>query len=159
MKADVGTRVPKDTYEADLEVLKSYQAYSAEIIRLSLLGIAGLAFFLVQLVPNTSISDGVADQLTGILLGFSAALFLLATGCALSHRYHSSDGFACHIKAIRLASLGESALERAVKEGRHRNRIYKLSNRWLVAAASLFGAGGLFFVLGYGRLLWLWAGG
>lgn len=146
--------VPEERYRADLELLSQYQGYSTEIVRLSLLGIAGLAFFLLNLAPEKTDAADLRDGFAGAALGVSSLLFILATGCALSHRYHSSDGLHYHIKSIRFSESGDSTA--ADKAAGTRNQIYRKSSVWLGAAVSLFGAGGFFFVLGFGRLIYLW---
>ncbi len=156
MKTDLGTTpVPEDQYRADVELLTQYQSYSAEIIRLSLLGIAGLAFFLVNLAASKDAPVQMRDAWAGLCLGISSLLFIMATACALSHRYHSADGLHYHIKAIRLARVPDNGAE--VKSASDtRNQIYSTAGRWLAASVSLFGAGGFFFVFGFARLVYLW---
>lgn len=147
--------VPEVRYRADLELLAQYQGYSTEVARLSLLGIAALAFFLTDVVASEEAGEQFRDKLAGLLLGVSSGLFILATACALSHRYHSADGLRFHIKSIRLTDSGEA--KAATETAAARNAIYRTAWRWLGAAVSLFGAGGFFFVAGFGRLIYLWA--
>jgi hypothetical protein len=156
MKIDTGTPVPENLYKADLEILDRYQGYSSELIRLSLLGIGALAFFLAQVALGEHTPASLKDWLAGLALGISALLFALSTACALSHRYHSTDGFTSHIKAIRSANAQPPEPSEALKHANLRNRIYKVSGWWLGAAVSLFGAGGFFFVFAVARLVYLW---
>src|SRR5208283_265654 len=152
MNIDIGTPVPEDAYKSDLALLDRYQNYSSELIRLSLLGIGALAFFLGQVSARASYPS-LKDGISALALGSAAVLFTLATACALSHRYHSSDGFASHIKAIRLSTIDPDAAQR---EAKLRNRTYKKSGRWLGAAVVLFGAGGFLFSFVIARQVYLW---
>ncbi len=157
MKIDVGTPVLEDAYKADLEILDRYQSYSSELIRLSLLGIGALAFFLTQVALAHEPPSDLKDELAALAFGISALLFTLSTACALSHRYHSTDGFASHIKAIRFATGKPPRATEAAMEACLRNRTYTVSGRWLAAAVGFFGAGGFFFFFAVARFVYLWA--
>ena len=49
MGVEIGTPIQEPRYRAGLELLDRYQGYFSEIVRLSLLGMAGLGFFAVKL--------------------------------------------------------------------------------------------------------------
>lgn len=149
--------IPEDQYRADLELLDRYQKYSSEIIRLSLLGIAGLAFFVVQIVSGEHVPQQFKDWIAGILIGLSSALFVCAAAAALSHRYHSTDGLFYHFKSLRLANSDPPQTDKAAETAKIRNGIYRKAGHWLTAAVCLFGASGFFFVFGFGRLIYVWA--
>ena len=143
MEIDIGTPVSEDTYKADLALLDRYQSYSSELIRLSLLGIGALAFFLGQFSATSGLV-ALKDGLSAVALGAAAILFTFSTACALSHRYHSSDGFASHIKAIRLVSCDSPDYQQAQCEAKLRTRTYKVSGYWL-GLLQAYSARGAFF--------------
>lgn len=156
--SDLGkVKISEDQYRADLELLDRYQKYSSEIIRLSLLGIAGLAFFIVQIVSGEHVPEQSKDWVAGMLIGTSSVLFMFATAAALSHRYHSTDGLYFHFKSLRLTNSDPPQTEKATEVAEVRNSIYRKAGIWLTSAVGLFGAGGFFFVLGFGRLIYVWA--
>lgn len=151
MDPEIGTPINEQRYRPDLELLDRYQGYSSEVARLSLLGMAALGFFAVQLPSEQR------DPIAGVCLGVAALLFALATACALSHRYHSTDGFYYHLKAARFAEQEPPKTDQALKAAEKRNSIYGHSGKWLGAAVSLFGAGGFFVLAAIARFVFLWA--
>jgi hypothetical protein len=114
--------VSKDAYEIDLAVLDRYQSFSAELLRLALLGQAGCGFLIANVVFKAADSSGSL-----LFFGaFSSARYLLAAGslslvvstaCALGHRYFSTDSITHLVRRLRLrkrlTELLESDPERA----------------------------------------------
>ncbi len=92
--------LPADTYNADFQLTDRYQAFSTELIRLSLLGIAGYGFLIANVVLKS-------DENLNILAGQSMALgagvvFLgLTTALALAHRFFSTGCLAYQISILR----------------------------------------------------------
>lgn len=141
-KSEPGTDVPEERYRADLELLDRHQAFSSEIIRLSLLGVAGVAFFIARMVSQQSSPPSFRDLFTGVLPGISSLLFLLAMAWALTPRYHSFDGFFDHIPSIRLATGGELKIEQAEDTARKRNLIHKKIGEMACGGGLAFRCGG-----------------
>jgi hypothetical protein len=106
----IGLAIDENAYKVDLELQDRYTAYSAEILRLALLGIAGYGFLLKDLVftehaPLSFIHrayDGWYLLMGGaISLGCSAAL-------ALQHRLCATDCVACVAAFIRKNACGRA---------------------------------------------------
>ncbi|MDD5581020.1 MAG: hypothetical protein PHY16_17330 [Methylobacter sp.] len=104
----IGFPVDEKVYKVDLELQDRYTAYSAEILRLALLGIAGYGFLLKDLVfaehsPTLFVhrAHDVWFLLIGgvICLGISAVL-------ALQHRVCATDCVACVAAFIRKNACG-----------------------------------------------------
>lgn len=113
--------IPKEAFESDLALLDRYQAFSAELVRISLLGVGLVGFFFTK--PE------VRNDLSTIASTVAAGAFAFATALALGHRYFSSDGIHYHLKSLR----STSETERTVREG-HRNGAYKRSGGFLSAS-------------------------
>jgi len=104
-------KIPDNTYEHDMAVSNKYQNFSAEVLRLSLLGIAAIGFLLTNTIFKGSSGSSQADQSdpTGILISagfrYSVALSLIclgvSAGCALLHSFASADTIAWHLRVIR----------------------------------------------------------
>lgn len=99
------TSLATDQYGPDLAVLDRYVAFSAELVRLSLAGIAAYGFLLARAfasngapTPFLRVLHTVNPQLT-IGLGCLA----LAASCALAHRYFATDGLT-HIVRLQRAT-------------------------------------------------------
>jgi hypothetical protein len=175
--------VPESEYKADLALLDRFQGVSAEIIRLSLLGIGVLGFVLKGIIDAKPTPTWLKDSCLGILVCVGALLFALSSFAGLLHRYLSADGFYYHIKDIRVRgsrALAEGTLEgsgrtraavasqavsaRSNREGAMataaadmRNWRYEYSGYLLFAASILLGIGGLFLAAALARLVWIFA--
>src|SRR4051794_19369465 len=102
--------LPDNTIDRDFAVSEGYQAFSSELLRLALLGIAAIAFLLVQLDPGTKDSPSLIRKHLADLnpwLYFALAGFGVCSAAALGHRYCSNDGLACHLKYLRLRERGQ----------------------------------------------------
>jgi hypothetical protein len=144
----------KDTYEVDLAVLDRYQAFSAELLRLALLGLAGYGFLIANVAME--LGDPPGKMVLGSLfaarypLGLGAVLLALAAICALGHRYFSTDSVTHHVRRLRLCkrieALGgapEAAQLTAIM--RHESEsLHKDLNRcrWLLVGSGIFLLGG-----------------
>jgi hypothetical protein len=136
--------LPKDALEQDWKVTDGYIAYSAELLRLSLLAITGIAAICLKLFDK-------GKPLQASVRGFALplAFLLISSGCALAHRYVATDSMYWHIEGLRRTLRRRPALPVAadpkkshpsdeVKAAtllRNRNGRYKLANYLLVAGA------------------------
>jgi hypothetical protein len=102
----------EEVYAADFALGERYQAFSSEIVRLALLGIAGYGFLLAEVAPSDSIASSEffarLRQLAPLLIAGLLALGL-AVGCALAHRFFSTDCLAHQITIVRLLRRREGA--------------------------------------------------
>lgn len=91
-------QVPDRTFSEDLQLSDRYQNFSAELLRLSLLGIAAIGFLVANILfKDSSQSLKLADIATGQFKGFlSVSLVSLGLPDAgtLLHRYFSTDSLA-----------------------------------------------------------------
>jgi hypothetical protein len=92
--------IDRDAFELDLKINESYQQYSAELLRLSLLAITGLAFVWLRIyLPDTP--HGVHPPRFGAFMASSFALLAISAAAALVHRYTAADSLAYHLTALR----------------------------------------------------------
>lgn len=86
-----------------MELHDRFQNFSAELLKLSLGGIAVVGFFL------TAISGEKAELFKGVIRSqafllsvvFSVVMFSVSIGAALIHRFLASDGMFYHLRAIK----------------------------------------------------------
>ncbi len=140
----------------NLIVLEKYQAFSTEILRLSLLGIAGYGFLVANIALK--IEDGGLHLLA---TGFLRPLFLilgvfslaLSSLSALAHRFYSSD---CLTHFVRLLRLNNSKIdcsdiieaeERSLEKDLNRCKLFLL-----VACCGLF-SGAVFVAMSFSLVL------
>lgn len=102
-----GFALKEDLYKADLAVLDRYQAFSSEMLRLALLGIAGYGFLISNVLFR---GDGngrypYLDLLAQNRLVLIVGLLALATASAtaLGHRYFSTDCLTHFVRRLRLS--------------------------------------------------------
>ncbi|MDP2824193.1 MAG: hypothetical protein Q8O52_16135 [Sulfuritalea sp.] len=102
-----GLPIEENAYKVDLAVLERYQSFSSELLRLSLLGIAGYGF----LIANVIFKAG-PDNKYIFLERFANSKYLLAAGAialgisavaALGHRYFSTDCLTHFVRRVRLS--------------------------------------------------------
>lgn len=96
--------IDEDTYKVDLAVVDRYQAFSAELLRLSLLGITGYGFLLSQIVFKGNESTLFFHSLSDYrwLLGIGVFVLGLSSAFALGHRYFSTDCITHYVRLLRL---------------------------------------------------------
>lgn len=145
--------IPVDGLKHDWELLDKYQAFSAELLRISLAGIGAVGFLVTALAGEESLLKitGVpptsrwAMAVTLLALGLSA-------GAALAHRFVSSDSMACHISLLRM-ELRDRPDEDIKRERALRNRRFKQSGRLLLLSSWLLGVGALALAVSFIALL------
>ncbi len=154
--------LPADTYNADFQLTDRYQAFSTELIRLSLLGIAGYGFLIANVVLKS-------DENLNILAGQSMALgagvvFLgLTTALALAHRFFSTGCLAYQISILRTltrldgshwtAEEREANEQRLNRERREQLRKLRFCHLCLMTSAASLVAGAVCVVYVFAAVL------
>ncbi|HYP49411.1 MAG TPA: hypothetical protein VEQ34_00615, partial [Pyrinomonadaceae bacterium] len=104
-------KIPERTFEYDLAIGDRYQNFSAEMLRLALLGITAIGFLLLNFFLGTSDKApeafGIAKKTLAnsdfrFYIFSSLYLFGFSAGFALLHRFFTSDSLAYHLKYLRL---------------------------------------------------------
>lgn len=124
----------KRSFTDDVTILDRYQSFSAEILRLSLLGVGVIGFLVTTAVQKTEpcIQRVVSLSSPGVryLLIVSLGAFGFAAAFALIHRYYSTESMACHLALERLSS-GDSGRE---EEKKARDIAFQISGFAIAAA-------------------------
>lgn len=105
--------LPSGTFEHDVAVSDKYQRFSTELLRLSLAGIGGIGFLLVNYLFSPQSRDQfkwlVKNTTFGFWLVLSLLFFAVSAGLALFHFYFGADSKSYHLKYLRLEQrLGDS---------------------------------------------------
>lgn len=138
--------VPADSHRIDLELFDRGQKLSAELLRLSLAGIAVVGFFLTKI--STDPSAHAASNALKLWLSSAVLACVLSTLFSLLQAFFASGAMFHHIKAIKLLQLEDQALNDALKgtlSVREKkfiaaHRLLMASAIFLVIAACLLGA-------------------
>lgn len=139
----VGVAIPEDAYKVDVALLSQYQSYSAELLRLSLLGIAAVGFLLKDVAlggkpEQTHFLVRLLDNSWIVIVSICALGF--AAACALAHRIFSAESFACMTLFLRCTDPAHpQALDNARAE-RERAQFHKQLTRaaWCLIGSAFF---------------------
>lgn len=163
-------KLPDDTIEKDFVVLDKYQAFSAELLRLSLLAIGGIGFLIANVFKLGDANGAFADFLqkanNKISLVGSLILFGLTAAFALLHRYYSSDSIACQLHYYRMITRGlESDFTQDLNTKKSKADIekdcmrlgLKLSTVFILLATLCLGFSSIFLCISF--IFWLFPDG
>ncbi len=145
-----GVPLKSDIYEADFTVVDKYQSFSAEILRLSLLGIAGYGFLIANIVlkaphERAFLAEFSKPETVWVLIIGTVALGLSAA-TALGHRYFATDCITHFVRGLRAErhklSTSKDDSKRDPGEIMHDEQKSLEDDvalcRWLLIASSLF---------------------
>lgn len=100
----VDIALAEDSFRADFEITDKYQGFSAELVRLALLCIAGYGFLLANLVLEDANPGPFFENLLTYkwVLALGIVSLGVATASALAHRFFSTDCLAHQVTILRL---------------------------------------------------------
>jgi len=106
-----GYPLDEGEFQVDLQVVEKYVSFSTELLRLSLLGIAGYGFLIANVVLNVKTEGGglaflsvfsQPETVTVLWLGLAALGSTAMT--ALAHRYFAADCITHFVRRVRLSN-------------------------------------------------------
>lgn len=134
-------------YKAELELLDRFHTFSAELLRLSLIGIAVFGFlyenvFSKIVVPDTNLKDAFPPKLA---CGIGVLLFSFSAAFALAHRYFSTDAAGFYVQGLRIRFRisevdklkNENGPQEKTMLENELNRWIKLRGTWLTICSGL----------------------
>jgi hypothetical protein len=136
-----------DSFADDLTILGKYQDFSAELLRVSLIGLSGIGVLALHLFFEAAGSDKPVHPLSAwVKFAIAASAFLLSgsAATALAHRFFSSDAIACQLKFLRL----DIADRDSQLEGKDWEAALKRSTRAVAWSSALLAAAAFVFVVG-----------
>lgn len=144
-------KMDETNYKAELDLVDRYQSFVAELLRLSLLGIAVFGFLYEKIFKDIGPQElctnlGAAKYLAAvgvIMFGISAAV-------ALIFRYCATEGARFYIEALRLKSKNGNRAQESLDKRYQKILICRWSK--LTAAVTL-GLGGLLMAVAFCLLL------
>ncbi len=145
--------MPDGTFNHDLEVSDRYQSYSAEILRLALLGIAGIGFLVINILLKDSSKGASLTNITSPsfrkFLSLSLCCLGLSAACALLHRFLSTRSLSRHLLCLRLDVHGAHDDDFTAKKKQTRNRLFLIAEVVLASSGVLLGLGAVFLALAF----------
>lgn len=133
--------IPDGTIEHDLAVQERYQAFSAELLRISLLGLSVVGFAISKVVfPDDAGRTLSLDRAVMLLVVVALFGFGVSAAAALIHRYASVDSVSWHLQSLR-RGLRNADGDQRVTEGERRMRFrqFNRSRNALRVSASALG--------------------
>jgi hypothetical protein len=136
-------------YRAELELVDRYQSFVAELLRLSLAGIAVFGFLSEYLFSSKT------PIITNVLAASGVLLFGLSAAGALVFRFFASEGARFYIEALRFtaANAGREQKERARKSLDIRNGKVRICRTSKGFAALTLAVGGVLEAVAFFLLL------
>jgi hypothetical protein len=143
--------LPDKTFEHDLAVSDRFQSFSAELLRLALLGIAAIGFLVTNIIfkdaarPSAStVPPRPLPSEFKVYLSVSLVCLGLSAAFALVHRYIGSDSVAYHLAYLR-RGIRQAAddSKRAEEERQGRDWRFRWSGRLLFISGLLLWLGAI----------------
>jgi hypothetical protein len=150
--------VNREVFDLDLKINSGYQSYSKELLRLSLLAIAGISTVWLKLYLEGPGQNHILANHNCIGIGLLVALLFLAVSAASSvyYRYSAADSLAYHLTAMRRlarnrpsSNKSPSDVELAERNRKHRDILFLRCDRLLKVAmvTLLLGVGAFILTL------------
>jgi hypothetical protein len=137
--------MPEHTIEHDFAMLTKFQEFSAELLRLALLGISAIALAVSKWLFSKSDEMTLAAAHLAVArpwLILALVAFSIAAFAALYHRYASADSMSWHLQAMRRFQSGEpDQIVKARNESAQRFRRFKWSQNALRISTVTLGLG------------------
>jgi hypothetical protein len=133
----------------DIAVLDRYQAFSAEMLRLSLGGVAGVAFLITLVAGDKTQVPHVLSGGTKTALAVALLAFGIGAASALGHRYWSTDSMASHIRLLRIRTETPQRDAEISGERRARKKAFRRSGRMIAVSAISIAAGAVALVTAF----------
>jgi hypothetical protein len=141
--------IPERTIEHDLTLLQRFQEFSAELLRVALIGISAIGFVVARVVfPEKGATPAVIPPVLKWLLIAALIALGVSAAAALTHRFYSADSMSWHLQAMRRYERNaESDAQKADAEFRARYRQFKISGKAIACSAIALGVGAVLLVV------------
>jgi hypothetical protein len=144
--------VPESRYKADLELHDRSQAFSAELLKLALAGVAVVGFLLANF-PESQLDHGLKDGLVRAMFSGAVLAFAASIAAALLQRFVAAGALFHHLQAIKLLMIGGAS--EADRNMGIRTQKFMQAHFLLKCAAFLLVAAALLLTLAFIRLMFL----
>ena len=143
-------QVDEKKYKPELEIFDRWQSFSAEMLRLGILGIAVFGFLYQQVFAgfNLLVNPDIPIRLIKVLSQLSLALFAFATVCALLYRYGSTEAMMHYVRGLR---SDQEAI--STQELKYRNWWLSKCLIFKIISAACLGLGALLSAIAFFKLL------
>lgn len=152
-------KIDEHKYKAELDLVDRYQTFVAELLRLSLGGMAVFGFIYEKAFSTLcSTSNPNVVALAKVLAATGVLDLSMCAACALVFRYSATEGARYYIQALRFAS--DDNKDPFTDKMEHSRRSLEMRNQKIIVcigskilAAFFLGLGGLFIAVSFCLLL------
>ena len=140
--------VPERTIEHDFALLARFQEFSAELLRVALIGISAIGYAVSRIFfPETKAAGVPIDPVVKGLVIAALVSLAVSAAAALVHRYYAADSMSWHLQAMRRYERHSGTdVERADSEFRARHRRFRISSGAIASSACALGVGAALLV-------------
>lgn len=97
-------------YQSELALLDRYHAFSAELLRIALVGLAAFGFILKEIFVNIDWAQASLPLVVSKYLAIgSVLLFGVSAMCSLAHRYRTTEAARFFFYSLRLQTVTRDA--------------------------------------------------
>jgi hypothetical protein len=147
--------LPELRYQVDMKLFDHGQDLSAELLKLSLAGIAVVGV-LLPLLPKSVSFPGAGDGTFKLLFSSSVIAFAISTSTALFQHFFASSAMFHHVKAMKIAFHDDPSLDETIdREIDTRLKKFTLAHSLLKATAILLATGAALLGGAFIRLMFI----
>ena len=137
--------IEESQYKVDFDILKGYLDFSSELLRLSLLAMAGFgALVLTKIKGDPKEAPPTFLQHPQFFL-ISMTFFVACAAATLFHRYFASDSMSWYIAFLRAEAADNVDKAKTEKKGFY--KMLRFSKWSIISSEVFFGAAVLFFLI------------
>lgn len=155
--------VPETVWKADFDIADRYQGFANEIMRIALLGIGGYGFLIKEMLTSSDSLCQTLIRTNKLYVSMGAVSLGLSLILVLSHRFYSTVCLYYQLLIVRSLKRLENSQwseeekqteEKFLKHTRDSQRYRALlGRRLLIGSTIFFGAGFLFVIVVFLRIL------
>jgi hypothetical protein len=144
-------KLEEKTYQSELALLDRYHTFSAELLRIALIGLGAFGFILKETFSKIDWAQASCLLASSkVFAVISVGMFGLSAACALAHRFASTEGVRFFFYGLRLNTMSgyyQTSGKRPADEASERDRWLKRRERYLTFSSALKAAAATTLVL------------
>lgn len=148
-------QIQERTIEHDLTLLARVQEFSAELLRVALIGISAIGFVVSRLLfPGAGTTPPVIDPTAKALVIAALIMLAISAAAALLHRYCAVDSVSWHLQAMRRYVRNDpNDAATADHECKSRHTRFKVARGAIACSALSLGLGAVLLVIAIVRAM------
>jgi hypothetical protein len=129
--------LPESRYKADLGLHDRSQAFSSELLKLALAGVAVIGFLLANF-PKGPLKHALHDTPVKVFFSGAVIAFTLSVGFALLQRFQASSALFHHFQVLKFSMMSDPAARDLITENIDTRTVKFMQAHWLLKRAAWF---------------------